>query len=79
MGDTLGLVDTLDPIGDVINDVGDLVSNLGITLAQFSGPNAVIQSMGFAWDNAEWALSQAGPDLFTLQSTSMGLNRNNFV
>jgi microsomal dipeptidase-like Zn-dependent dipeptidase len=74
VGDTLGLVDTLDPIGDIVNDVGELISNLGTTLAQFSGPNAVIQSMSFAWDNAEWALSQPQSDLFSLRSTSMDLN-----
>ncbi|MDD3762467.1 MAG: hypothetical protein PHP86_04150 [Nevskiales bacterium] len=74
VGDTLGLVDTLDPLGDIVNGLGDLVSNLGHAVATFSGPTAVIQPMGFAWDNAEWALSEPAPEQFTLTSTSMGLN-----
>lgn len=74
VGDTLGLVDTLDPIGDVVNGLGDLISNLGISLATFQGPNAVIQSMGPATDNAEWALEKRETGVFTLTSTSTGLN-----
>ena len=73
VGDTLGILDMLNPIGDIINDVGSAVSGLGTVLAEFSGPNALVQSMGFAWDNAEWTLEEPADDVFTLRSTSMDL------
>lgn len=73
VGDTLGILDSLDPIGDIINGLGDLVSGLGTSIAEFSGPNAVVQSMGYPWDNAEWALEKLADERFNLRSTSMDL------
>lgn len=73
VGDTLGILDGLNPIGDIINDVGDIISGLGVTLGEFEGPNAVIQSMSFAWDNSEWALEKVEDGVFTIRSLPMDL------